>query len=493
REGEMAEIQAEIARLDEAAKKLQLAREQAQDLSGRLHRLQASHEHVEGQRGELSQKRELILQGGARCPLCGAELGPDKHHDLEAEYASQENELAQALVSISQEIAQNQSQQQRLQRFIQDGEAGLNQQLPLALARQGSLQEQIDQARQAASNVSIVKERLTEVEGQLAGYGWAPEQRAELSRVEGDIKALGYDPEQHQAARQQMEQWQPYQTKQARLEEADRLLPSAKMNLERARQTLQEQLSQREQKQQEKVTLSQELSLLPTLEKECQQAENRLRSLRDDKEHVGHSLGAIEENLKRCAKWEQEGRELRAKQEIMAEEESIYEELTEAFGKGGVQALLIEQALPQLAQEADNLLKRLTANRMGLDFQTQRLTRKGAAVETLDIIISDELGTRSYEMFSGGEAFRIDFDLRVALARLVARRAGAPLSLLVIDEGFGTQDAEGRERLVEAINAVAKDFDKVLVVTHMEELKERFASRIEVTKTDDGSRVEVLA
>ena len=58
--------------------------------------------------------------------------------------------------------------------------------------------------------------------------------------------------------------------------------------------------------------------------------------------------------------------------------------------------------------------------------------------ETLDIRISDEVGTRDYEMYSGGEAFRVDLALRIALARLLAERAGATLPTLIIDEGFAT-------------------------------------------------------
>jgi len=45
--------------------------------------------------------------------------------------------------------------------------------------------------------------------------------------------------------------------------------------------------------------------------------------------------------------------------------------------------------------------------------------------ETLDILISDGAGTRDYEMFSGGEAFRVNFAIRLALSRVLAHRAGA--------------------------------------------------------------------
>ena len=81
---------------------------------------------------------------------------------------------------------------------------------------------------------------------------------------------------------------------------------------------------------------------------------------------------------------------------------------------------------------------------------------------------------RDYEMFSGGEAFRVNFAIRLALSRILAQRAGARLQTLVIDEGFGNQDAQGRQRLIEVINLVKGDFAKVLVITHLEDLKDAF-------------------
>ncbi len=67
--------------------------------------------------------------------------------------------------------------------------------------------------------------------------------------------------------------------------------------------------------------------------------------------------------------------------------------------------------------------------------------------ETLDIQISDGAGVRDYEMYSGGEAFRVNFAIRLALSEVLAQRKGARLQTLVIDEGFGSQDIQGRQRL----------------------------------------------
>jgi len=94
-------------------------------------------------------------------------------------------------------------------------------------------------------------------------------------------------------------------------------------------------------------------------------------------------------------------------------------------------------------------------------------------------------------MYSGGEAFRVNFAIRLALSKVLAHRAGARLQTLVIDEGFGSQDADGRQRLIEAINLVRGDFKKILVITHLEDLKDAFPARIEVEKGSNGSTVRV--
>ncbi len=193
------------------------------------------------------------------------------------------------------------------------------------------------------------------------------------------------------------------------------------------------------------------------------------------------ALAALEERRKqRAADLEQANDEI-----------SVYNQLREAFGKKGLQAMIIESAIPEVEVEANRLLARMSEGRMSLRLETQREKVTGGIAETLDIIISDELGARPYELFSGGEAFRANLALRIAISRLLARRAGAQLQTLVIDEGFGSQDSQGRSLVVEAINSIQDDFARIIVVTHIEELKDLFPARIDVVKTAAGSRVSI--
>ena len=172
-----------------------------------------------------------------------------------------------------------------------------------------------------------------------------------------------------------------------------------------------------------------------------------------------------------------------------------YKTLERAFGKDGVPALLVEQALPEIETKANELLDRLSDGTMSVRFVTQSAykdKKRDDLKETLDIQISDGAGVRDYEMYSGGEAFRVNFAIRLALSEVLARRKGARLQTLVIDEGFGSQDALGKQRLIESINAVQNDFAKIIVITHLDDLKDAFPTRIEVEKAETGSTVHVI-
>ncbi len=212
-----------------------------------------------------------------------------------------------------------------------------------------------------------------------------------------------------------------------------------------------------------------------------------LDRFRAEKRLADERVGAARQQIAALEAFAEQRARRVSERDAEAEALSAYEELREAFSKRGVPAMIIETAVPDLERTANELLTRMTEGRMHVRIETQREIKTGELREALDIIISDDLGSRPYELYSGGEAFRIDFAIRIALSRLLAHRAGAQLRSLFIDEGFGTQDMRGREYLISAINSIQDDFDLILVITHIDELKEAFPTRIEVTKGVDGS------
>jgi exonuclease SbcC len=244
--------------------------------------------------------------------------------------------------------------------------------------------------------------------------------------------------------------------------------------------------------------VQQEAEKRQLLEGQAEQAEAELKAasltqadldgLRKRKRMADERVGGARQKLAALEQLEEQAERGRQERQRLAEEISLLEQLQEAFSKRGVPAMIIETVVPELERSANQLLTRMTNGRLHVRIKTQREIKSGELREALDIIISDELGSRPYELYSGGEAFRINFAIRIALSKLLANRAGAQLRSLFIDEGFGTQDEQGREQLVEAINSIQDDFDRILVITHIDELKDMFPTRIEVWKTPQGSQ-----
>jgi exonuclease SbcC len=228
----------------------------------------------------------------------------------------------------------------------------------------------------------------------------------------------------------------------------------------------------------------------PNLEK----AERELFNVREEENKVRSELGGAQQRVDVLTTQRIRKKDFKIEREEFRKQIARHKTLEHAFSKNGVPALLIEQALPQIQDNANSILERLSNGQMNIRLVSQvdyKDKKRKDKKETLDILISDPAGPRNYEMYSGGEAFRVNFALRLALSELLAQRKGARLQTLVIDEGFGSQDIQGRQRLIEAINLVKNDFAKILVITHLDELKDAFPTRIEIEKTERGSEIHV--
>ncbi len=274
------------------------------------------------------------------------------------------------------------------------------------------------------------------------------------------------------------------------MENAQARLAEETPRLERERARHERLLKQTSADRDQVTKLQAETATLPEVAAELTNTSRKLNELQREERLARSAVGAAEQKLNHVA---QQAKERRKKEEdlvTLKEMMGIYQELRTAFGKNGVQALLIENTIPELEDEANTILAHMTDGRMHLQFITQREAKTSQnMIETLDIRIADEIGTRDYELYSGGEAFRVNFAIRIALSKLLARRSGAKLQMLVIDEGFGTQDAQGRERLVEAINRIQQEFEKIIVITHIDELKDAFPTQITIQKGPNGSSI----
>ena len=355
------------------------------------------------------------------------------------------------------------------------------------------LDEAQKRQEQATASLPEIHEKLTAYETQLADHSYAPKACAALKDIEQRIEALDYKESRHQDVQHRLRKIKDIADKKEQLDQAVHQYDTAKAALterEMRVQTLQDELHR----------LSDRIKSFEENAKAVDGIDRQLKSLREnrqalqkDVDQANRRLGAEQQKADRLKTMAATRPEIKALRQQAAKDQQVYEKLTVAFSKDGIPALIIENAIPEIEEEANRILSQLTGNRTQITIEPLRNLKTGGTKETLDIHISDELGTRPYEMFSGGEAFRINFALRIALSKLLAHRAGTRLRSLIIDEGFGTQDSQGLEYLVEALQSIQDDFEKIIVVTHLERLKNAFPARIEVIKHPDiGSLYEVV-
>ena len=331
------------------------------------------------------------------------------------------------------------------------------------------------------------------MENMLSQSLYASDHHELLENIESQLTTLNYSPQEHRHITSEIQRLLPYYLEHQKLVEALTRLPQEEEELDRSKERL-AQLNRELTHSRDLVTrLDQEKNDLSRMDIELKKARDQEDSFQERAQSLLSHRGDIEGRLQRIKDLKVQQLERTRNLVSLREEQGIYLELSQAFSRQGIQSLLIETIRPLIEQEANELLGRMTDGRMSVKLETQKelRSRRGEYAETLDIRISDELGSRSYEMFSGGEAFRINLALRIALSKILAHRSGAPLPTLFIDEGFGTQDGAGRERIVDVIQAIAPDFQRIIVITHLEELKEAFPVRIEVEKIDGASTCRI--
>ena len=482
---QLGEQREHIARLESAIQKAEAQRERYrrdyQDIKNQLAQTEGTPQHL--------AQAEAAVEEAERAAQTRESLA-EQLRSLEAQLRDQTENSAEARAlsnarSALENLAYDPAEHRTLRAKLKDLESveGRDAQLQVARERRQKILADLPEFRQKRD---LAQQWLTDKK-------YAPSEQKEREQVQTRIRALNYDAEHHRQRAEQLADLGDAPAQYERLQSAQRDCENARARLAAATDRVAHLENRHAQTQRRLTELAEAIARAEASLGEADALEKTIAALGAKRDHLLQRYAALQSQIEHCDALRAERGAVEKKINASKRDIRIYRELITAFGKDGIQALIIEQAIPEIEEEANRILARLTDNRTQIALESLRDLKTGGTRETLDIKISDELGERNYELYSGGEAFRIDFSIRIALSKLLARRTGTRLRTLVIDEGFGTQDAEGLDHLVEAIQAISSDFEKILIITHVESLKQAFPVRIEVTKyPDQGSRFEVL-
>ena len=402
----LAAAQAILAHMAEQQARRDAIAAELREIGERTAALRSENDRIKTDGQALNEKVEMLQAADtAACPLCRQPLTSEHRDRMLADLAEEHDALADRYRANGGEG-----------KALSERKAALDAEDALLAHDLRARDARQRQAAQAEAVVPMVRPRpmrrsLSPGSAPMWPPGWprgdyAPSERAELAKAEAELAEIGYDAAAHEAVRARAQELAPFDARYGR-----QLLPALDGVADaRARvEGLAAQLARREAEladdQAEAARLTAAVADLPGLEATLKRVEAAVEGAAATERRARLEEGAALQQIGALSALEERRKLLAADLDRVGEEISVYNQLREAFGKKGLQAMIIESAIPEVEIEANRLLARMSDNRMSLRLETQREKVTGGVAETLDIIISDELGARAYEMFSGGESF----------------------------------------------------------------------------------------
>jgi hypothetical protein len=181
-------------------------------------------------------------------------------------------------------------------------------------------------------------------------------------------------------------------------------------------------------------------------------------------------VGSLESYINATKNKIQEVKDLETKNDL-------YTYYLDAVKKDGVPYELITKALPAIENEVNNILGQVVDFSISMDTDGKNINAR--------IVYEDQEWT--LEMCSGMEKFISGLAIRVALINI----CGLPRpNFLVIDEGFGTLDADNLSSLFMMMQYLKTQFDFIWVISHLEQMRDIVDGLIEIKKVEGFSKIK---
>jgi DNA repair protein SbcC/Rad50 len=335
-------------------------------------------------------------------------------------------------------------------------------------SKQNLIEQQKQQAALAADQTKqqLWQKQLTTKQSEIAQLS------AEIAKI-----PTGFHPEQFELLSRDLQILKPKREAYLRSADAPQRLGEAELQLEA--------------KTQEQIrlttaiaTLKQEIQELDFSEVEYRHlkqaianATQQLDLARQTQNQAQREFALIQQSLADIQKREADYHLKQKEFQSTKAEHALLEELDQSFTE--FRQYLTEQIRPQLAENASEFLKQLTDGR----YDALEIDAK------YNVVVLD--GGDRKPVISGGEEDIVNLCLRLAISQMIAERSGQPFSLLILDEVFGSLDDNRRDKVLELLHGLERQFEQVLIITHIESIKESFTNtiRLEFDSKEQCSRV----
>ena len=147
----------------------------------------------------------------------------------------------------------------------------------------------------------------------------------------------------------------------------------------------------------------------------------------------------------------------------------------------------------QVLEAANIRLHKMTGGRYVLSRMMEVVDGRSKDNFELQVLDHNTGKKRPAKTLSGGETFKVSLSLALGMSDIVqAANGGVKVETLFIDEGFGSLDSQSLDQACETLNSLVEKERFIGIISHVQELKERIPRQLSITRTNDGSSVNVI-
>ena len=341
-----------------------------------------------------------------------------------------------------------------------------------------------EKRRTTFDEVGRLERRLAKVQhavqelGQLRREIAAKEQRQEALRTDLEALPLGYDAARHDELKKEVNRLRPLGARADRLNgllDREPQLRQQEGLIVRSTLAIQGRLKELRERRDQSAFSEERFGALRT---EYERTMEMLRTAEFAVITAEKDAEAARNDRMAAERHRDELIDKQRKLQSLQQEQKLHEELDRAFRD--LRTDLNFQLRPEISELASAFLAELTDSRYSeLELDDQ-----------YNVIVLEE-GVQK-PVISGGEEDLANLVLRLAISQMIAERAGQTFSLLILDEVFGSLDESRRHHVVELLRKLGDRFDQIVLITHIESVREGVDNLI-IVRYDEGSGASVVS
>lgn len=454
-EGEK-EIELEFKRIEREIKRMD---EDIKNMEKDLEEKRAEKKFVLEKKADIENKLNKIKELGpeSNCPTCGRLLG-EKYEEIVKEFEEKIKKFSEEAIKLEREMGSMKTGIDELKLKREEIEK-----------RRKEIENKLMNYRLVKERINSFQERKREKENKREEY---------IKRIV-EIGEVEFSEEEYKKIVQKLKELMPLKNKVMILENEIKRLPLLEKDLKEIRDEINFVNKEVQQCMAELNALDFDVRIYEEVEKEYEKIRNIFHIKREEFIRIEGKIDYVKKEIERLEKEIEEQKKQREEIKNLKKEIANLEMLAGDRDTGllnNFKNYLISKIGPLLSYYASHFFAIFTDGKY----------KEIEIDENYNIWIYDRGEKFELERFSGGEKDLANLSLRLAISQLITQKADVSLNFIALDEIFGSQDRERRKNVLNALAELKNQFKQILLITHIEEIKDSMEHIIKIYEDDEG-------